>query len=267
MAHDPLLMNYEYLKLKIKQYETEQQIAFDRRLNDLRENAFKSKFQNKYIGQTFQSKTSGPFRVTEYFNYDKILIVFLNTGYRMIARANNLNRGEVKDPYAVSIMGIGYLGVGPYSIDSTLFDRMIYSRWRGIIERCYVLKEGNKTMHPEWHNFQNFAAWMYSEFYVVPYHTMYDMVIDKDILYPRNEEYSPYKCLILPNFINTKIQLKDYDRRQIARLEDGTMSQLEIMKMYKHKEYREALIRSLADQYRNILPYHVYEAIKNYRMF
>lgn len=267
MSHDPFLETYEALKIKIKQYEVQRQLDFDKSLNDLRENHFRSNFQNRYEGNIYQSKNSGPFQVTEYFNYDRIAITFLNTGYQMIARANNINRGEVKDPYAVSIMGIGYIGVGPYKIDTSSFDRMIYSRWRGIIDRCYVLKEGNKSMHPEWFNYQYFAAWFYSEYYLAPYCTMYDMCVDKDIMYPRNEEYSPYKCLIIPSFINSKVQLKDYDRWLMERFDNGMMSQSELMKLYGRKEARETIIRDLGEQYRDYLPPHVYLAIKNYRMF
>ena len=222
---------------------------------------------NQYEGKIFQSKNSGPFQVTEYFNYDKIAIVFLNSGYQMFVRANNLSRGEVRDPYAVSIMGVGYIGAGPYRIDTTPFDRMIYSRWRGILDRCYVKREGRKFVNQEWHNYQYFAAWFYSEFYEIPYVSIYDMAVDKDILFPRNEEYGPYKCLILPNFINSKIQLKEYDREQIRRFDEGTMTQFEILKLMKHKAQREEIIRSLADQYRDILPFHVYQAIKKYQMF
>lgn len=96
---------------------------------------------------------------------------------------------------------------------------------------------------------------------------MYDMVVDKDVLVPGNEEYGPYKCLILPNFINAKVQLKDFEIDRIERLQSGTMSQFEILKLFKYKEEKEGRIRSMADEYQNILPPHVFLAIKNYRMF
>ena len=268
MSHDyPLRESYESLKQKIKEYENKYYYDLDSYIEELRSMKPRNKFENQYENKIFPSNSSGKFLVTEYFNYDKILIKFLNTGFRMFARANNINRGEVKDPYSISILGIGYIGIGPYKIDGSPMDRVIYSRWRGIIERCYILKEGNKLMHPEWHNFQYFAAWFYSEFYIIPGCNIYDMCVDKDILFARNEEYSPYKCLIIPNFINNKIQLKDYDRMQIQRLESGEMKEHEINAMYSHKQYREMIVRKLADENRNILPPHVYLALKNYKMF
>lgn len=267
MFKDPIMPLYEDLKHQIKQYEVQEQINFRQKLVELKRFKYTANMPNHYEGRIFESKNCGPFRVTEYFNYDKIAIVFLNSGYQTIARANNINRGEVKDPYAISILGIGYIGIGPYKINDTPFNRMIYSRWRGIIDRCYIHKEGRKYVNSEWHNFQYFAAWFYSEFYEVPFYSMYDMAVDKDILYPRNEEYGPYKCLIIPNFINSKIQLKEYDREQIERFTKGLMNQYEVIKMMKKKSEREEIVHSLAYKYRNILPNHVIQALLNYQMF
>lgn len=266
-AMNPL---YEDLKMNIKHFEIKEQMIFKETLQGLRHDKIVNQYTNtidNYTGRVFTSNNCGDFIVTEYFNYDKILIVFLNTGYRMLARANNIGKGEVKDPYAPSIINIGYIGVGPYSVDGSPFERMIYSRWRGILDRCYVKREGNKTVNFEWFNFQYFAAWFMSEFYTVPYYSMYDMTVDKDILCPGNEEYGPYKCLILPGFINSKVQLREFDRNRINMLLTGQMSQFEIIKLFRYKESREARVRLLADEHRNILPFHVYSAIKQYRMF
>lgn len=267
-AMNPLVND---LRLQIKQYEVQEQLVFEQHLQDLRYDRFINQYSNKsadkYTWNTFQSKNSGSFIVTEYFNYDKIAIAFLNTGYRMTARANNINKGELKDPYAPSIMKVGCVGVGPYRVDGNPFERMIYSRWRGILERCYVKHEGHKTVNPEWPNFQYFAAWFTAEFYEVPYNSMYDMVVDKDVLVPRNEEYGPEKCLILPNFINAKIQLKEHERIEIEKMLTGQMSQFDILKLFRYKEAREARIRQLAEENKTILPPHVYLALLGYRMF
>lgn len=264
---NPLLPSYEDLKLEISRYVAQEEINFNEKINQLKKFRFPNNFNNSYDGKIFPTKRCGPIQVIEYFNYDSIAVVFLNSGYKSIVRANNLNRGEVKDPYAISILGVGYIGVGPYSIDKTPFDRMIYSRWRGIIDRCYVKKEGRKYMNSEWFNFQYFSAWFHSEFYIIPYCDMYGMCVDKDILCARNEEYGPNKCLIIPNFINSKIQLKEYDRLQINRFFASEMSPYEIMRLMRRKSEREEAIRNLADEYKNILPLHVYMALKSYTMF
>lgn len=65
-------------------------------------------------------------------------------------------------------------------------------------------------------------------------------------------------ALILPNFINAKVQLKDFEIDRTERLQNSTMIRFEILKLLKYKEEKEARIRSMADEYQNILPPHVY---------
>ena len=95
---------------------------------------------------------------------------------------------------------------------------------------------------------------------------MYDMVVDKDVLVPLNKEYGPSKYLILPNFINSKVQIKEYERVEIEKITSGQMSQFGILRFLKQKEAKEEKIRQLADEYQNILPPHVFLAIKRYKM-
>lgn len=60
------------LRLQIKQYEVQEQLVFEQHLQDLRYDRFINQYSNKsadkYTGNTFQSKNSGSFIVTEYFN-------------------------------------------------------------------------------------------------------------------------------------------------------------------------------------------------------
>lgn len=266
MRMNPLLENYENLKAKIKDYEHQKQLELSMYLEELNDIRYKSDFKDKYKGNIFNSTSSGRFRVLEYFSYDYILIEFLSSGYRTLVRANNVDKGFVKDPYAASVFGVGFIGVGPYNISTSYFDKMIYRRWTEILKRCYVMNEG-KYMNPEWFNFQYFAAWFYSEFYLIPGAKMYDMCVDKDILYPMNLEYSPYKCLIIPNDINSKIQLKEYSREHIELLKAGKLNVYEEKRIYMHKEYRESIVRKLAEEYKMVIPYHVYLALKNYKWF
>lgn len=71
-----------------------------------------------------------------------------------------------------------------------------------------------------------------SEYYEIPHYSAYDMAVDKDVLVPGNVEYGPYRCLILPGFINSKVQLNEFERDRIERLMSGSMLQLDIMKLF-----------------------------------
>ena len=71
---------YETLKKEIKQYEINEQLAFDETLQELRKdkeiNIYSNIGPDKYTWTVLKSNNCGDFMVTEYFNYDKIAIVF-----------------------------------------------------------------------------------------------------------------------------------------------------------------------------------------------
>lgn len=261
----PIMENYEHLKQKLKQYEIDYYTSINAKIIEYKRYGFKNKnFQNTYVGNVYESNTAGPFKVLEYYNYDKILIEFINTGYKTFSRANNIKHGEVRDPFRVSVLGVGYLGLGPYEMSNSIFDRMVYSRWRELLKRCYQYNEG-KTMDPEWHNYQYFAAWMRSEFYLIPGAKLNDMCIDKDILIPGNMVYGPGRCLILPDEINNRIQIKDYRKDRIRRVSE--LDEYELNRLTHQKIYREEIVHEMAEKYKNVIPYHVYLALKNYKMY
>lgn len=270
MIIQPLTPSYEVLKRRIKDYEVHEQLELDDKLNSLRKDKFYDMHAHnvdKYNGKIFQSKNSGDFMIVEYFDYDKIAIVFLNTGYRMLSNIRDISTGEVQDPYVPKVLGVGFVGIGPYKVDGSPYERMIYSKWRNILNECYINHIRNEFVNPEWFNFQNFAAWFNSEFYCPYKSSMYDMVVDKDVLYPGNEEFGPYKCVLLPGFIDCKVHLQDSEKEQIFNWAHGCMQPDEVQRLFKYKEIKEHGIRCMADEYHDILPPHVYLAIKNYKMF
>lgn len=81
----------------------------------------------------------------------------------------------------------------------------IFSRWRGMISRCYT--ESRLKNHPsyidvtvcnEWLVFSNFKIWMESK-------NWKGMHLDKDILVPNNKVYHPDLCCFVPRGLNNFI--------------------------------------------------------------
>ena len=120
----PIIYNYDYLKQKLKQYELDYYNNINAQIIEYKKYGFKAnkEFQNNYIGKVFQSNYNGPFKVLAYYNYDKILIEFINTGYKTFSRANNIKHGELKDPFNPSVLGVGYLGLGTYGTNDSIFN-------------------------------------------------------------------------------------------------------------------------------------------------
>ena len=262
----PIMDTYESLKKRIKDFEDAHNYNINAQIIEYRKYGFKDnkEFRENYIGKVFSSNTSGLFKVIEYLNYDKILVEFINSGYRVFSRANNIKKGELKDPYYPSVLGKGYLGLGPFGTNNSIFDNMVYSRWRELMRRVYQYNEG-KSMDTEWHNYQHFSAWMRSEFYLVPGAKLNDMCIDKDILIPGNMKYGPGRCLILPDEINNRIQIKDYRKDRIRRVTE--LNEYELNRLEYQKSYREKIVHEMAEKYKWVIPYHVYCALRDYKMY
>lgn len=78
-----------------------------------------------------------------------------------------------------------------------------YSRWTGILERCYdenykIRRSTYKecTVDSSWHYFSNFKAWMETQDWQGKH-------IDKDLLVKGNKVYGPNTCVFVDGRVNT----------------------------------------------------------------
>jgi len=113
----------------------------------------------------------------------------------------------MKDVFKKSVYNTGYLGLGEYSSKDKA-----YVSWKNMLFRCYSKNRLDKfpsyincIMCNEWHNFQNFAKW-FNDNYIEYYH------IDKDLLFKKNNIYSPETCIFLPQEINKLLTKTDSKR-------------------------------------------------------
>ena len=195
--------------------------------------------------------------------------------------------GQIKNPNHASVYDIGYMGQGEYSKKT---DKDAYIVWHGIFNRCYSPKLHTKRptyigceVCEEWHNFQNFAEWYYDNYYEVPEQTM---ALDKDILYKSNKIYSPDTCMFVPERINTlfvkcnskrgtlpigvsynkqnnkyQASCQGYDHSEYLGLYDTIEGAFEA-----YKQYKEQVIKDMADEYRDLIPDTLYNAMINYEV-
>ena len=101
----------------------------------------------------YTTKTSGEVMITQYCNIRVIHIIFLNTGYETIVDRHVLENGTAHDPYAPSVYGKGFMGVGPYKSHAGGQMAKEYVCWRHMIR--------TREVCDEWLNFQNFAEWYF----------------------------------------------------------------------------------------------------------
>lgn len=125
--------------------------------------------------------------------------------YRMDTIYSNFEKGEIKNPYDITVFGVGYLGEGKYLTRKNK-NKMTqeYVSWTGILSRCYYNQEkypayyGICTVCDEWLEYQKFAKWFDEN----KYECEERLHVDKDILNPGCKEYSPVNCILVPQRIN-----------------------------------------------------------------
>ena len=147
--------------------------------------------------------------------------------------------------------------------------------------RCYCYPDrypayfGKYIVCDEWHNYQNFAKWFEENRYEVNER----LHIDKDILFPRTNIYSPETCLLVSQTINMMFMNKPNKRglpNGIVQYKSGYLAkynhqQLGIYQTVElayeaYSNEKEKAIKELAEKYKNIIPKRVYDALYAYKV-
>ena len=231
-------------------------------------------------------------KITRYKNKRDIDVYFPEYDWTAENRQyGEFEKGTVRCPYEPRVYNKGYLGEGCYKtkIDNNTKHTDQYTKWKGMLERCYDYKYSLK--HPtyigcevckEWLNFQNFAIWYDENYYEIPSETM---ALDKDILLKRNKVYSPETCIFAPQTINALFIKSDKNRGHLPvgvskehkkysaqccntsetnRRIGAYPTPEEAFQAYK--EFKEAYIKQVADKYKDHIPDKLYIALYNYEV-
>lgn len=175
----------------------------------------------KYGTLTIIGRTNRYSMSNGYKKYNFYLCQF-DDGYITEAVSSCIKLGEVRNPYAPTLVGVGYRGEGEWNFYKNNKPTKEYSLYYGILERCYNPKcptyesygGDGVTVCERWHNFQNFCndikklqnydKWINDE--------SQKWEIDKDFLcsyYNKSQKiYSPEVCIFIPKRINITEQNK-----------------------------------------------------------
>ena len=195
---------------------------------------------------------------------------------------------KIKNPYDKTVFGVGYIGKGKYNHKDYPY---IYRKWSNMLMRCYEPYTINKRptyidcyVCDEWHSFQNFASWFEENMYECNNERI---ELDKDILIKGNKIYSPNTCLLVPQRINTLIIKCNKSRGEfpIGVSWHKTMnkfcayctkeSKKQIHLGYydtvedaftAYKSFKENYIKEVADEYKDIIPTKLYDALCKYEV-
>lgn len=252
--------------------------------------------KRKRLGEIRRNKeTLGNYemKIVEYNNANDIWIEFQDEYKARVHTAyNNFKNGSVKNPYNREIYNIGYIGIGKYKTGNK--DEKIskmYNTWRHMIQRCYDPYELNK--HPtyidvfvcdEWHNFQNFARWYEENYYKC---NSEEMHLDKDILIKGNKVYSSETCVFVSKRINALFTKRQNGRGkcpigvlwhkrdkifevwcQDANCKQQYLGRFDNEKdaFHCYKQFKEKVIKQVADEYKDLIPQKLYNALYRYEV-
>jgi len=238
------------------------------------------------VGETSKNKYGSIMKITKYNNARDMEVTF-ETGY-VVKNVYYLSfkKGIVFDPLYKTNYNIGYFGIGKY----TARDKA-YNVWKDMFKRCYDKKyQANFNTYigcsvcEEWFNYQVFAQWYEENYYIVENQKMQ---IDKDVLIKGNKVYSPKTCVILPEEVNyillsrnkmrgtypIGIYLHSDGDKYVAQSHDINKKMIYLGRyntikeaFQTYKEYKENVIKQVADKYYGIIPEKAYKALYDYKV-
>lgn len=191
------------------------------------------------------------------------------------------------DNWSQKCMNPRVAGVGYWGDDDVDCNAESYLRWSDMLQRCY-----NKKLHErypqysecevceEWKNYSNFKVWWDD------HKPNCKVDLDKDILFKGNKIYSPETCAFVPHEINTLFVNGKGKRGNLPlcvyfdtdkgnyranmsfmgrSIKIGTFDTIEEA-FARYKEYKEDFIKDIAEQYKEELPWKVYNAMMSWQI-
>lgn len=243
----------------------------------------------KLIGKPMENKHGHKFVITD-FDSDKQIfrIVFEDGGIVNRVTDEMLKNNATISPMLPTIYGVGYKGNGENRFYVGNYATPEYKSWKDMLRRCYSEECLSKhksyigcLVCEEWHNFQNYAKWYHENYYELGRR----MNLDKDILVKHNKVYSPETCVFVDDRIN-KLFIKsdasrseyyvgvyktrsnrfsvhccDYNEPDKHKLFDTPEEAF-----YEYKRRKEMIIKRVANEYKDMIPEKLYNAMMNYEV-
>ncbi len=226
-------------------------------------------------GKRYYSEKFGWAEIIEYKDKYNVLIRFDKTGTEAWVTCSSLRGGSFQDLNQPTLLGVGYRGYGKYSTRNEAKDGKSdsYLYWQRMLRRCYDVNDkdykdyGDKgvTVCKEWHNFQNFSEWFYSQ----KNHTKKGYHLDKDLTFRGNATYSPEACNLIPAELNV-MQIEKVAKKFVKTTAGNYTFDSRVKGSYypSYEECKEAYIKFKRERFGTLIvknyedrliPYEVYK--------
>ena len=185
------------------------------------------------------------------------------------------------------LYGVGY-GISDIYVDGKR--SRCFQVWKEMLRRCY--SESFHEKYPtyigcevcvEWHDFRVFREWYEENYYEIEGQRM---DLDKDILVKGNKIYSPSTCVFVPQVINVLFTKRNSKRGQYPigvsfdkknnkyQANCHVRGKAKKLGRYRtveqafsvYKQAKEEEIKRIADEYIELIPSNLYQAMYNYEV-
>ena len=239
------------------------------------------------VDKVCKSKLSGDFKILKYNNNRNVEVQFLKTGYEATVELVQVKRGNVKDPCAPSVYGVGILGTKYPSTINGIHTKE-YKLWQNMLVRCY--SDSSKKRRPTYEgcevsdnfkNYEYFYEWCHKQIGF----SNQDWHLDKDLLVKGNKVYSEDSCVFIPSDINLLLTKRtasrgeyligvSWDKRGMAfisRVNKNTGKSeylgsfnTEIEAFNAYKQAKESFVKEQANKWKSQIDPRAYSALMNY---
>lgn len=238
------------------------------------------------VGERFVSNEGYEMVIVEYNSSSDVWIEFQDEYKAKVHTTyQNCQKGEVKNPYHPSVYRVGFIGQGKYKSKVNGKATKYYKYWQSMLKRCYDSKYKEKQptykdcfANKETYCFQDFCKWFDKNYYEIEGERM---ELDKDILCKGNKEYSFNTMIFVPQRINVLFVKNDVDRGDCPigvyycksnnkyKAECRILGDNKYLGFYNtpeeaflaYKQFKEAYIKEVADEYKNRIPKELYDAM------
>lgn len=241
-------------------------------------------YKSYRLNEKHTTKEGYEIEIIEYFSSHNCTIQFKDGTILKNKGYYSIKKGEIRNPYHKSVYGVGYFGEGKYKSEVNHKPTKEYHTWSSLIKRCHNEKERDKfptykdcTITKEWHNFQNFAAWIEDNYNP---NIMQGWHLDKDILIKGNKIYSPETCCLVPRKINSlflkyenrnneyPIGVTKESNKFTAKFKNKRLGLFDTINeaLQAYKVAKEAHIKEVADLWKDKINPKVYQAMYAYQV-
>lgn len=161
------------------------------------------------ITDIYKTVNYGDVEIIHIDSSTRVTVKFLNTGATDVFTSGNIRKGMIKDKFAPTVCGQGYLGNGLPSGGGVR--KKAYTNWVDMLTRCYSQSYHERQptyigcyVCEEWKDFGTFELW-HDENYIDGFQ------LDKDTIIDGNKVYMPSACSFVSHKENTaKAHAKSY---------------------------------------------------------